>query len=130
MIVLDDVEQTFNSQYHKGIQAVPIDVWYKKDTITYKPKNEVDELNIGSHVRVLVKSDIFNKKYNNKWSGDTFIVKSQDGVGYKLEGKQRKYFRWELLLVDKPKKNNNEIVNQLKDARINNKVKKVLKNLN
>lgn len=127
---LNNIEQVYNQQFNKGIQASPIDVWYKKDTITYKPKNEVDKLNIGDKVRILLNNDIFNKKYNNKWSGEIYEVKEDIGVGYKLVGKNRKYFRWELLKVGNSNLSKNNISGQLKEARLNNKVKRVVRELN
>ena len=72
---------------------------------------------------------VSKEKYSNKWNDEIFEIKSHDGVGYRLHGKNGKFFRWQLSVVNEPTKNTNNIKKQLKEASINNKLKRELNKL-
>ena len=148
---LFNIQNNYNNTFHKTIQTEPDEVFYKK----VKPNNEnfieTDRLNVGDKVRIKTsnKKNIFDKKYNTIWSNDIYTITGFEGIGYLLDNGKRKYFRSELLPIDKNTINDNENSLTLKDLKkkkedknqskiteffksnkINNKIKKVNKMLN
>ena len=66
-----------------------------------EPPREVETLNVGDQVRILLRNNNFEKKNLQKWSSKIYQVVEKVGVGYMLNGEKRKYFINELLKVDK-----------------------------
>ena len=74
-----------------GIGENPNDVFYGKLKLDVEIPEPIDRLEIGQKVRVkeINKKNIFDKKYNNLWSDEKYIIKEYEGNGYLLNGKNR-----------------------------------------
>ena len=96
--VLQKLTDNINNTINSTIKHTPNDIWNGK-AINEQTIREVETLKVGDRVRIRNSSGIFNKKHTSNFSTDIYTVDRIDGLGYRLDGKRRKYFISELLKI-------------------------------
>ena len=99
---LDDmykIERNYNNSFNSSINTNQLK--YGGKLLKQEPPWEVETLNVGDYVRILLINNNFEKKNLQKWSRKIYQVVEKVGVGYMLNGEKRKYFINELLKVYK-----------------------------
>jgi len=125
---IDKIIREYNHTVHSTIHAKPIDVWHGKT----EPQQEfrtVDELKVGTHVRVKIKKGFFEKKSSTQnWSSEVYKIEKKDGHRYLLEGKPGRWALYDLQVTKYPVSEKEEKVRkEQKKVRKENAVKRVLK---
>ena len=96
-----NVASFYNNRFHSGINAKPVDVWRGKDIPNVEEDGFVNDLNLGDSVRVLLKRTIFTKQTAvPQYSKNVYRVEKRDGNKYRLEGREGRYARWQLLKTE------------------------------
>lgn len=105
---LNDILYNYNHTYHESIKATPYDVFHKKILPIHPILKEIDILNNGDHVRVMMKKSIVEKKsFTNNYSDEVYQVIQKIHNKYQIKNIRKNTidrvlrFRHELLKIDK-----------------------------
>ena len=91
--------KNYNNDLHSTIKAKPEMVYKLKDTNKQKYKFIDFKLSKGDKVRTLNKNALFDKG-TYEYSDKVYTITEKNGKRYKLDGLQKQYMGYELLLVD------------------------------
>lgn len=97
--IIQDINHNINNSENRTIGNTPQSIWDGHAVNEAGKKPEVERLPIDQQVRTLQNITQFQKGTLPKWSKEVFTVEAYNGLGYKLNGKRKKYFRWMLLPI-------------------------------
>jgi len=144
--------KSYNNTWHHGIRARPVDVTKKNEKRLwwqmYWPEEFLSEkeskkskrgkkykFEIGNNVRLSVTRRAFNREYDQRWTGELFVVKSRfmreqnipmyrvtDYEGENIDGS---FYENEMQRVNPPSKNDLFVIDKIIDRKVEDKVKMV-----
>lgn len=85
--VLSEVVRDYNQSEHRGIKAVPEEVWLETVEVPVRLRNP-QHLAEGTLVRRLINKSIFDKGETSRWSHSVYVVDGKVGQKYWLKTKE------------------------------------------
>ncbi len=98
--IIQKINNNINNTYNRTIKHAPIDVWNRIAKNEQESREAPTKYEIGDRVRLLIQSKDFEKKSTGIYSNQIYNITAIDGLGYRLDGIERKVFGWELKRID------------------------------
>lgn len=126
--ILDKINDNINNTINRTIKEEPVNVWTGKTSSKQEIKTNdkpVDKFKVGDSVRVKNDTNNFSKNSTGLYSNKLYKIISIDGLGFYVNGLDRKLFPVDVKLV-KGGKDLNEIDKLRNKNKKNNSIKRKL----
>ena len=128
--VYQQINNNMNNTENKTTKQKPIDIWDKKEKSkqVIKTDKPVDTFKVGDYVRIRNDTKGFTKSSTGIFSEKVYRVKEINGLGIYVDGFKRKLFNADVIKVNAPRDNHENVAELRKQNKKNNTIKRRLQN--